>query len=188
MPNFEIHKKVVTLTWGGFCLVWKSVQANNGRWQCIWRINSSMRIKNIMWLCVMGRHNLTNQWADLIAQHLKCCYGHSEMPGQSLSSKYFCIIASQNCYMTAFPNSRHPPPKAMTACIVFRLLKSRHKSFFIYENYYIQWLLLRFFVIFSVSLSGSDDFVIFPPNGNGAYSPMFYATFKFFTHKLNSQL
>ncbi len=33
-------------------------------------------------------------------QHLKC-YGHSKMLEQSLSSKYFCIIASLS-YMTAF--------------------------------------------------------------------------------------
>ncbi len=48
-------------------------------------------------------HNLT-----IVAQHLKCCFGHSEMPEQSLLSKYFCIIARQNCYTTVFPNSRHP--------------------------------------------------------------------------------
>ncbi len=35
------------------------------------------------------------------------------------------------------------------------------KSSLIYENYYIQWLLLLFFVIFSASLLGSDDFVLF---------------------------
>ncbi len=33
----------------------------------------------IMWLRVMGWHNLTNQQTDLVAQHRKC-YGHSEMP------------------------------------------------------------------------------------------------------------
>ncbi len=83
-----IRKKVFTLAWGGFCFVQKRVNANNGRWKRICRIKSSMRIKKVMW-------------------HLKCCYGHLEMPKQSLSSKYFCIIASQNCYTTAFPNSRH---------------------------------------------------------------------------------
>ncbi len=59
---------------------------------------------------------------------------HSEMPEQSLSSKYFCIIASQSeqSYTTAFPNSRPPPPKAMTTFIVLRLLALRRKSFIIY--------------------------------------------------------
>ncbi len=42
------------------------------------------------------RHNLTNQWTDFAAQHLKCCYGHSEVSRQNLSTKYFCIIATQN--------------------------------------------------------------------------------------------
>ncbi len=52
----------------------------------------------------------------------------------------------------------------MTAFIVLRLLSLRPKSFIIYENDYIQWLLLY---IFSASLSGSDDFVLFDSlNGN----------------------
>ncbi len=42
-------------------------------------------------ICAMEQHNQPTR--DLIAQHLKCCYGHSEMPEQSLSSKYFSIIA-----------------------------------------------------------------------------------------------
>ncbi len=46
----------------------------------------------------------------------------------------------------------------MTAFIVFRLLALRRKSFIIYENYFIQWLILVFLEIFSGSLSGSDDF------------------------------
>ncbi len=69
---------------------------------------SSMHIKKVLWLCARGGHNLMNQRTDLVAQHLKWCYGHTEMPEQRLLSKYFCIIASQNCYTTAFPNSRHP--------------------------------------------------------------------------------
>uniref|UniRef100_A0A672LSL8 Dedicator of cytokinesis 7 n=1 Tax=Sinocyclocheilus grahami TaxID=75366 RepID=A0A672LSL8_SINGR len=54
--------------------------------------------------CDMRRQNLTNQWTDLIPQHLKCCYGHSEMHEQSLSSKYFCIIASQKCLTRLSPS------------------------------------------------------------------------------------
>ncbi len=68
--------------------------------------------------------------------------------------------------------------KAITVFIVFRLLALRHKSFIIYEKYYIQWLLPLSFVIFSDSLSGSEDFVLFDSSGGkGAYSQMFYATF-----------
>ncbi len=71
--------------------------------------------------------------------------------------------------MTEIPNSRHPPPKAVTAFIVFRLLSLRRKSFIIYVNYYIQWLLLVFLEIFSVRLSGSDYFVPFDSlDGNSA--------------------
>ncbi len=51
-------------------------------------LNSTMRNKKVLWLCTMGRDNLTNQWTDLIAQHLKCCFGRSEMPEQNSSSKY----------------------------------------------------------------------------------------------------
>ncbi len=48
-------------------------------------------------LCTMGRDNLTNQWTNLVAQHLKSCFGYSEMPEQSLSSKYFCRIVLHEC-------------------------------------------------------------------------------------------
>ncbi len=131
-------------------------------------------------------HNLTNQQTDFVAQHLKCCYGHSEVPEQSLSSKYFCIIASQNglprlCSQTADIHLRKQD--------ICSSALSKYKSFIfiIFDNYYNKWLLLLFFVIFSSSLSGSDDFVISNSlDGNGAYSQMFYAIN--FAHKLNSQL
>ncbi len=114
--TFKIHKKKLHSLEVVF-----DFNANNGRWKCICRINSSMCIKKVMWLCAMGRNNLTNQWTDLVAQHLKCCFGHSEMPEQSLSSKYFGIIASQNCFTWLHSQT------AMTTFIVFRLLALRHK-------------------------------------------------------------
>ncbi len=56
---------------------------------------------------------------------------------------------------------------------MFRLLALRCTD-------YIQWLLLLFFVIFSASLSGSDDFVLFDSlDGNDAYSQMFYVILQF---------
>ncbi len=94
--NPLIHKKVFMLAWGGFWLVRKRVNVNNGRWTRILQINSSKSIKRVMWLCAMGRQNLTNQRTDLIPQHLTC-YDYSEMSKQNLSSKYFCIIAHQKC-------------------------------------------------------------------------------------------
>ncbi len=42
-------------------------------------------------------NNLTNQRTDLVVQHLKYCFGCSEMPEQSPSSKYFCIIVLHDC-------------------------------------------------------------------------------------------
>ncbi len=67
----------------------------------------------------------------------------------------------------------------MTAFIVFRLLALRCKSFFIYETYYIQQLILVFYRLFSASLPGSDDFVLFDSSdGNGDRLQMFYAIFQ----------
>ncbi len=108
MNNLICKKTLFMLAWGGFFLVQKRVNANNGKWKHICRINSSICNTKVMWLCAMGCHYLTNQLTNLVAQYLKCCYGHSEMLKQCLSSKYFCITAFQNCYTTAFPNSRHP--------------------------------------------------------------------------------
>ncbi len=57
-------KKVFMLTWGGIWFVRKRLNANNVSWRHILRINSTMRIKKVMWLCTMGWHNLTNQQTD----------------------------------------------------------------------------------------------------------------------------
>ncbi len=95
----------------------------------------------------MRRDNLTNQRADQV----------------SLSSKYFCVFL-HDCV----PKQQHPPLKAMTAFTVFHLLVLRRKRFFIFADYYILWLLLVFVVLFSASLPGSDHFVLFDLDGNGA--------------------
>ncbi len=90
----------------------------------------------------------------------------------------FCIIASQNCSTTASQTSASTSESSDRIYCV----SSVRKSFIIYENDYIQWLLLLFFMIFSASLSGGDYFVLFESlDGNGACSQMFNA-------KLNSQL
>ncbi len=63
------------------------------------------------------------------------------------------------------PVTETPHLEKITAFILF----VRHKLFITYENYYIQWLLLLFLVIFSASLSESDDFVLFDSlDGNAA--------------------
>ncbi len=112
----------------------------------------------------MGPHNLTNQRTDLVAQYLKYCYCHTYLPEQSLLSKHFWRIASQN----AFPKSRHPPLKVMTAFIVFLPLALRRNL--LYMKITIFSGFSYFLVIFSASLSGSV---------NGAYSQLFYAIFQF---------
>lgn len=56
----------------------------NYEWN-IYRINSTMCIKKVTWLCTMRWENLTNH---LVLKH---CFGRSEIPEQSLSSKYVCI-------------------------------------------------------------------------------------------------
>ncbi len=88
---------------------------------------------------------------------------------------------------TVFPNSWHSPPKQDICSSALCSLKCKSFIFIIFDNYYNKWLLLLFFVIFSASLSGSDDFVISNSlDGNGAYSQLFYEIN--FAHKLNSQL
>ncbi len=152
----------------------KRVNVNNGRWKRICRINSSMHIKKVMCLCAMGWQTLTNQWTDLVPQHLKC-YGHSEMPEQSLWSKYLCIIASQIClkqlrFQTAGIHLRKQWPHLF--CLVCLLWGAN--NLIISENYYIQWLLLCFLDIYIASLWGSDDFVLFDLlDGNSACSTNF---------------
>ncbi len=67
------------------------------------------------------------------------CYCHSEMPGESLTSKYFCIIILHDSV---------PKQLASTSesndCI-YCVSSARSETqviYIIYENYYIQWLLL----------------------------------------------
>ncbi len=58
--------KCAKKVWGDLWLMRKRVNANNGRWKCIYLIHSSMCIKKIMWLCGVGRQNLANQRTDVI--------------------------------------------------------------------------------------------------------------------------
>ncbi len=128
--NLLICKKVFTPAWGGFWFVPKRVNANNGKWKCIVRINSSKRIKKscdfalwdgITWLAV--------DWSSSTAFEMLVC--PSEMPEQ--------ICHQKNIYnsLTRVPKQQHSPPKAMKALIVF-LLALKCNTFFIYEKYYIQ--------------------------------------------------
>ncbi len=69
----------------------------------------------------------------------KCCYGHSQKPEESLSSKYFCIIVLHGCVLKQLAST--------SECSDNHLLCTSDLSevqiiYIIYENYYIQWLLL----------------------------------------------
>ncbi len=107
-----------------------------------------MCITKITWLCKMEWDNF-NQQTDRV---LKCCLGHSEMPEQSVSSKYFCIIVLHDCKQIKSlllshhhsTNSRHPPLKDRICCVS----SARSQAQVIYHIWkvFINWL---FLVIFS---------------------------------------
>ncbi len=90
-------------------------------------------------------------------------YDHSE----SLSKSVIKVFL-YNC-LTRLRSQTAASAYERSDSIVLRPLTPRRKSFFIHEHYYIQWLLLVFLVIFSGSLPGSDDLVLFDSlDGNDA--------------------
>ncbi len=112
-----------------------------------------MRIKKVMWVCSIETGSRS--------QHL--CVVMVVLKSQ------IKVAFLYNCLNRLRSQTAASPLKAMTTFIVLRLLALRCKSFIVYENYYIQWLLLVFLVIFSASLSRSDDFVLFDSlDGNTA--------------------
>ncbi len=92
------------------------------RWKHINRINSSMRIEKSRDLRKETEIDLTSSGLILFTAS-RSCYGHSEKPEESLSSKYFCIIVLHDCVL----KQPHPAPNAVTAFIVLRLLALRRK-------------------------------------------------------------
>ncbi len=60
------HKKTYAHIWVGYIFYPVRQNAHKLRWKHIYRINSSMCIEKIMWLCAMRRDNLTNQRTDLV--------------------------------------------------------------------------------------------------------------------------
>ncbi len=66
-------------------------------------------------------------------------YGHSEKPEESLSSKYFCIIVFHDCVL------KQPASASERSDSIYCVMLARSEVQvidIIYENYYIQWLLL----------------------------------------------
>ncbi len=105
------------------------------------------------------------------------CYGHSEKPEDSLSSKYFCIIVLHDCVL----KQQHSPPNAVTAllCYVCSLWGA--------SNLYHIWKLLYsvaspvFLVIFSVTVY-QEVTILFSLTRwmeTVLYLHMFYAIFLF---------
>jgi len=111
----------------------------------------------------MRRDNLTNQRTDLIAQHLKRCFG----PFEVIKVSYFCIIVLHNFISEQQASASENSDRiysVLSACSEAQVIYNR-----LYENYYFLWLFLLFLVILCAILSGSDDFVLFDSlNGNGA--------------------
>ncbi len=159
----KCHKKTTTLS---------RKKVNTLAWGGFWLIQIWLMWKmgdgNILQIhfsmCI--KSHVTVQWDDITYNMiiLKCL--------SKVLSKYFCIIACQN---------------GLTQLHIYCV--SSWCASNLKEKYYFQWFLLLFLVIFSASLLGSDNFVLFISlDGNGAHSQMFYAIFQFLLHKLNSQL
>ncbi len=53
-------------------------------WKHIYRINSSMRIKKVMWLCALRRDNLANQWTNLVHSIYKLLWSFWNAWGKSV--------------------------------------------------------------------------------------------------------
>ncbi len=97
-------------------------------------MNFTLHIKKVMWLCTIGWDNLTNQRTDLASQHLKCCFGHSEMPEQILSSKKVCI---HDC----IPKQQKSTPENNDH--IYCVLSARSEVQVIHKwKWLIKWLLL----------------------------------------------
>ncbi len=78
--NPLICQKAFAVAWGGFWLMQKSVNANNGRWKRICQVNSCMHIKINDFARWDGKTWLTSGQI-FFPQHLKC-YDNFEMHEQ----------------------------------------------------------------------------------------------------------
>ncbi len=99
------------------------------RWKHIYWIKSLMHIKNNnnnkSWLCGMGRHNWTNQQTVLIAQDLKCCFGHSEIPESKSVIKVIWYNYLQNCLHNCVPKQASASESKITCPCFFSSAHSK---------------------------------------------------------------
>ncbi len=111
------------------------------------------------------------------------CYGHSEKPEQSLSSKYVCIIVLHDCV----PKQQHPPPNAVQH-LLYLVFSLRGAS-----NLYNIWKLLYsvaspiFLVIFSATVY-QEVTILFSPTRWMETVLYLHMRYSSFAHKLNSNL
>ncbi len=145
------------------------------RWKHIYRINSSCASKKSC-DCAMRWDNLTSSGPISFTESI-CCYGHSEKPEQSLSSKYFCIIVLHDCVLkqlasTSKSNNRiycvsSARSEVQVICHIWKLLYSVASPVFlvIFSATVYQEVTILF------SLTRWMETVL--------YSQMFYAIFQF---------
>ncbi len=133
------------------------------KWKHICRIHFFMCIKKVMWIWAIGWHTRTNLFS------LHCiCFCHSWMPKpKSVVKVVRYKFLPELSFMTAFPNSRHPPSKATEHVFFYCISSARSEAQVIYE-WNCSFLLLQmtfFLVIFGTSLSGKDFFMPLDENG-----------------------
>ncbi len=169
------------LSVGRFWLVRKRVNANNGRWKRICQINSSKCIKNILWFA--GWDSITWQTSGPISLHSiwnvvmvipKCL---SKVCRQSIPVQF----PSELSYTTAFPNSRHPPLKAMTTLIVLCLLTLSNLLYsisqkWVHPSHFCKYFIISFHVTtltklhFATMYSLCNSVNLLSPQNNSTHS------------------
>ncbi len=71
------------------------------RWKHIYRINPSMRIKKVMWLCALRWDNLTNQRTDLIHSICMLLWSFWKAWGKSVIKVFLYNCLTRLCSQTA---------------------------------------------------------------------------------------
>ncbi len=150
--------------------------AHKLRWKHIYRINSSMRIEKVMWLCAMRRDNLTNQRTDLVHSIYMLLWSFWKTWAKSVVKVFLYNYLLHDCVL----KHQHPPLKVITAlCLVCSLWGA--------SNLCHIWKLLYsvaspvFLVIFSATVY-QEVMILFSLTRwmeTVLYSQMFYAIFQF---------
>ncbi len=142
-----------------------------------YRINSSMRIKKVMWLCAMRWNNLTNQWTDLVHSIYKLLWSFWKAWGKSVIKVFLYNCLTWLCSQTAgFHLRTHWQHLLCLICLLWGA-----------NNLYNIWKLLYsvaspiFLVIFSATVY-QEVTILFSLNRwmeTVLYSHMFYVIIQF---------